>query len=110
MIDTLQHLQKGTGLLVVDVQRDFCPGGRLPVPGGDKVVPVLNEWIEAALSREIPVYASRDWHPKGHVSFEEAGRTLAAALRSGYRRRPIPSRPAHGQPYCGDHQGRALRS
>ena len=31
---------KSTALIVVDVQRDFCPGGALAVPDGDKVVPV----------------------------------------------------------------------
>ena len=73
MIDSIQHFRKGDGLLLVDVQWDFCPGGRLPVPKGDQVVPVLNEWIIAALSRNIPVYASRDWHPRGHISFKERG-------------------------------------
>ncbi len=29
-------------LIVVDVQNDFCPGGRLAVPGGNDVVPVIN--------------------------------------------------------------------
>ena len=32
-------------LLVVDVQRDFCPGGALPVANGDHVVPRLNRWL-----------------------------------------------------------------
>ncbi|MGD9364488.1 MAG: isochorismatase family protein [Desulfobacteraceae bacterium] len=73
MIDSIQHLRKGDGVLVVDVQWDFCPGGRLPVPDGDQVIPVLNEWIIAALSRDLPVYISRDWHPKGHISFQERG-------------------------------------
>ena len=73
MIDSIQHLKKGDALLVVDVQWDFCPGGALPVPGGHKVVPVLNEWIDAVLRRRMPVYASRDWHPRSHISFEERG-------------------------------------
>jgi nicotinamidase/pyrazinamidase len=30
-------------LLMVDVQNDFCPGGALPVPEGDRVLPVLND-------------------------------------------------------------------
>ena len=60
-------------LLVVDVQVDFCPGGALPVPEGDAVVPVLNRWIEAALAADRPVYFSRDWHPVGHPSFESEG-------------------------------------
>ncbi len=67
------EFQKGDILLLVDVQVDFCPGGALPIEGGDQVVPVLNKWIEAAGAAGIPVYASRDWHPAGHVSFEESG-------------------------------------
>lgn len=75
MADSTKHLQKGDGLLVIDVQWDFCPGGRLPVPGGHEIIPVLNEWITAALNLELPVYASRDWHPQGHISFRERGGT-----------------------------------
>jgi nicotinamidase/pyrazinamidase len=60
-------------LLVVDVQIDFCPGGALPVAEGDRVVPVLNRWIERAARARAPVFASRDWHPRGHVSFAERG-------------------------------------
>lgn len=68
-----QSLRAGDALLVVDVQPDFCPGGALAVPGGDAVIPVLNAWIAAAREREVPVYASRDWHPLQHVSFEAQG-------------------------------------
>jgi nicotinamidase/pyrazinamidase len=60
-------------LLVVDVQNDFCPGGALPVSEGERIVPVLNRWIAAARAKGVPVLASRDWHPRGHVSFREAG-------------------------------------
>ena len=67
------RLRPGDAILVVDVQVDFCPGGSLPVNGGDQVVPVLNRWLEAARAQAIPVYASRDWHPPGHISFEERG-------------------------------------
>ncbi|HVS76430.1 MAG TPA: isochorismatase family protein [Steroidobacteraceae bacterium] len=66
-------LGRGDALLIVDVQNDFCPGGALPIEQGDQVIPVLNEWIAAAVSVRIPVYASRDWHPRGHVSFRESG-------------------------------------
>lgn len=52
-------------LIVVDVQNDFCPGGALPVPQGDEVVPVINQ-----LATQFPlVVASQDWHPQDHVSF-----------------------------------------
>lgn len=66
-------LKPGDALIVVDVQNDFCPGGALPIDNGDAVVPVLNEWIADAAASGVPVYASRDWHPEGHMSFEERG-------------------------------------
>ena len=52
-------------LLVVDVQIDFCPGGNLSVPDGEKVVPVINR-LGQAFDR---VVATQDWHPRNHVSF-----------------------------------------
>ncbi|HVS34470.1 MAG TPA: nicotinamidase [Gemmataceae bacterium] len=60
-------------LIVVDVQKDFCSGGALPVPDGDHVVPILNRWIDAARKGGAVVVASRDWHPAGHVSFRQRG-------------------------------------
>lgn len=63
----------GAALLVVDVQNDFCPGGALEIQEGDKVVPVLNEWIAAAEEAGLPIFASRDWHPPNHISFRERG-------------------------------------
>jgi nicotinamidase/pyrazinamidase len=65
--------RQGDGLIVVDVQVDFCPGGALPIENGDSIVPVLNRCIAAAVDRAVPVYASRDWHPAGHPSFVEQG-------------------------------------
>jgi nicotinamidase/pyrazinamidase len=54
-----------TALVVVDVQNDFCPGGALAVPGGDEVVPVINDLA----GRFVKVVLTQDWHPRGHVSF-----------------------------------------
>lgn len=73
MADPSGRLEQGDAVLVVDVQPDFCPGGALPVAGGDEVIPPLNAWLRAARSRGVPVYASRDWHPPGHPSFREQG-------------------------------------
>lgn len=73
MTDPKEVLKKGDAVLVVHVQVDFCPGGALPAPDGDQVVPVLNCWIEAAQELGIPVYASRDWHPRRHRSFRGEG-------------------------------------
>ncbi len=52
-------------LLVVDVQNDFCPGGRLAVPRGDEVVAPINRLVE----RFDHVILTQDWHPTGHASF-----------------------------------------
>ena len=68
-----RELDRRDALLIVDVQNDFCPGGALPVPDGDRVIPVLNRWIEAALRGGAAIYASRDWHPPDHASFRERG-------------------------------------
>jgi nicotinamidase/pyrazinamidase len=66
-------MRPGDALLIVDVQNDFCPDGALAVSEGDKVVPILNRWIEDAEKQGIPIYISRDWHPAGHISFRERG-------------------------------------
>lgn len=63
----------GDALVVVDLQNDFLPGGALAVSGGDDVVPVLNRYIEAFTKRNLPVIATRDWHPPEHCSFEAQG-------------------------------------
>jgi nicotinamidase/pyrazinamidase len=66
-------LGRNDALLIVDVQRDFLPGGKLGVPDGDAVVPVLNRYIAAARAKDVPIYASRDWHPQNHCSFTPCG-------------------------------------
>jgi len=60
-------------LLVVDVQRDFCPGGALAVKSGDEVIPGLNLVIEAFERRRLPIFFTRDWHPVDHLSFRGRG-------------------------------------
>jgi len=65
--------EPGDALLIVDVQNDFCAGGSLAVPEGEAVVPVLNQWIDEANAKGIPVFASRDWHPRNHISFKSRG-------------------------------------
>ena len=49
-------------LLIVDMQNDFCSGGALAVPEGDKVVSVLNNYIRIFSKKGLPIFASRDWH------------------------------------------------
>lgn len=64
---------RGDALIIVDVQVDFCPGGALPVPEGDKIVPVLNEYIRKFRAAGALIVATRDWHPPNHISFKSQG-------------------------------------
>jgi nicotinamidase/pyrazinamidase len=69
-------------LLVVDVQNDFCPGGRLPVPCGDEVVAPIN-----ALARHFSnIVLTQDWHPPRHNSFASShfGRHPYETIEASY--------------------------
>lgn len=66
-------MEIGSALVIEDVQNDFCPGGNLAVPGGDRVVPVLNRYGELFRRKGLPVYASRDWHPSDSGHFNTGG-------------------------------------
>jgi len=51
--------------LVVDLQYDFLPGGKLAVAGGDEIIIPINR-----LGRRFEnVAMTQDWHPPGHISF-----------------------------------------
>lgn len=52
-------------LIVVDVQNDFCTGGALAVPGGEKIIPAINR----IAGKFENVVLTQDWHPEDHVSF-----------------------------------------
>ncbi|HET6926582.1 MAG TPA: bifunctional nicotinamidase/pyrazinamidase [Hyphomicrobiaceae bacterium] len=55
-------------LVVVDLQNDFCPGGKLAVPQGDEIASIVNRLGE----RFRHVVLSQDWHPALHKSFASA--------------------------------------
>ncbi len=85
-------------LIVVDLQNDFCPGGALAVPEGDRIVPLVNSLAQAFARAGRPVVATQDWHPPDHVSFRERGGpwpphcvqgTSGADLHPELRREPI---------------------
>ncbi|MCA9425909.1 MAG: nicotinamidase [Candidatus Omnitrophica bacterium] len=62
------RIRSRDGLIVVDIQKDFCPGGSLSVDRGDRVVPVINRLIP----KFSHVFLSRDWHPPNHCSFSHS--------------------------------------
>ncbi len=68
-----EMLGDGSALIIVDMQNDFMPGGSLPVPDADKIIPVINKYIEIFMAKGLPIIASRDWHPPNHISFRQRG-------------------------------------
>ena len=61
------------GILLVDPQNDFYPGGALAVADGDAINGPINELLQQF--EEAPVYVSRDWHPSSTKHFQEGGGT-----------------------------------
>lgn len=53
-------------LILVDLQNDFFPGGALGVKEGDAILPAINRLLEQPFDC---IVASKDWHPKNHISF-----------------------------------------
>lgn len=66
-------LNSGDALIVLDVQNDFLLGGRLAVPGGNEIIPLLNRYISYFDAHKLPIFATRDWHPANHCSFQQQG-------------------------------------
>ena len=52
-------------LVIVDLQNDFIKGGSLEVPDGESIVDPINNII----NNYDLILATKDWHPKDHVSF-----------------------------------------
>ncbi len=52
-------------LIIVDMQNDFCPDGKLAVAGGHGIVPIVNQLA----SQFKHVILTQDWHPADHSSF-----------------------------------------
>ena len=73
------------GLIIVDVQNDFCPGGALAVTDGDQVVPALNRYIEKFRRDGLPTFATRDWHPEKTRHFKAYGGVWPAHCIQGTR-------------------------
>ena len=91
---TTEAKRPNEALIIVDVQNDFCPGGHLAVPQGDTIIPTLNTYIERAVALGMPIYASRDWHPKHTAHF---------ASFSGPTPGPWPDHCLQGEPGAAFH-------
>jgi nicotinamidase/pyrazinamidase len=64
-------IETDSGLLVVDMQNCFLPGGSLAVAEGDEVIPVINRYAALFAEEGRPVFASRDWHPQETIHFQK---------------------------------------
>jgi len=93
---------------LVDVQPTFMPGGELPVPDGDAVVPAINRLLES-----FPhAFATQDWHPPGHSSFASAhpGRQAFEAIDMPYGRQVLwPDHALQGTANAALHRDLDLR-
>lgn len=55
----------------VDVQADFMlPGGKLYVPGAEKIIPNIRRLISGAIDAHVPLVSSGDSHPENDPEFE----------------------------------------
>lgn len=75
-------MKKNSVLVIIDVQNDFCPGGKLAVAGGDAVVPLIN----GMMGDFAHVVLTQDWHPADHSSFasRHAGATPFTSIELPY--------------------------
>ncbi|WP_028581266.1 isochorismatase family protein [Desulfogranum japonicum] len=60
-------------LLLVDLQNDFFEQGRLAVPGSNACISTINSYIDLFTTNQLPIIATRDWHPADHCSFVSQG-------------------------------------
>lgn len=91
-------------LLVTDVQNDFCSGGRLAVPGGEEIVPLVN-WLARRFRH---VVLTQDWHPPGHLSFASShpGRAPYEEIEVAYGTQVLwPDHCIQGTPGAAFHAG-----
>ena len=104
----MQRYDPTTALIVVDLQNDFAdPAGGLSVAGGDRIVPRINDEIEAAVAAGAIVVYTQDWHPESTPHFAKDGGiwpvhcvagTWGAELHPGLRiEGPIVRKGANGE-------------
>ncbi len=67
------QLNESDALIVVDMQKDFMPGGALAVEGADTIIPRINRYTRLFEEHGLSIFFTRDWHPKNHISFIPQG-------------------------------------
>lgn len=69
-MDKPSRSANGEGIIFVDPQLDFMPGGALAVAEGDQIIETLNLWVTYANHYKVPLVVTRDWHPEDTVHFD----------------------------------------
>jgi nicotinamidase-related amidase len=72
-LKTKYNISDSDALLITDIQKDFLPGGALPIGGANEIIPVLNAYVRRFANAQAHIFASRDWHPANHISFKNQG-------------------------------------
>ena len=57
-------MKESKALIIIDVQKDFCPNGSRGVPSGDEVIGPLNRMLDHVRNKGWLIVASRDWHTR----------------------------------------------
>jgi nicotinamidase/pyrazinamidase len=68
IVDIIRSSPGKKGLVVIDIQNDFLPGGSLAVPNGDEIFEITQQLLDAP-DLWAGIYVSKDWHPQNHCSF-----------------------------------------
>lgn len=69
-------IRPNSALILVNLQNDFFHGGAWPVPCADQIVPRTNEYIQLFWDKDLPIFASRDWHSPDSEQFTTNGDRL----------------------------------
>lgn len=78
-------------LILIGLQNDFLPGGAVPVPHGNAVIPLANQ-LQGAFKL---VVATQEWHSANHVGFASvhAGRKPGEVIQ--FKKQTQRLWPAH---------------
>lgn len=55
---------------IIDVQNDFCKGGKLAVPEAEEAIAAINK-LRYLYDNHVKAFLSMDWHNENHMSFAE---------------------------------------
>ena len=61
--------RENIALIIVDMQNDFMPDGRLGVREADQIIDRINSMAVRFHDLDNTIVMTQDWHPQGHLSF-----------------------------------------